>query len=227
MEAVAASFDAVAPIEGRPLLGERLLAGAQTDDPPLLRMMPVYRPTRERRPRRALVQAQNIASTNEGPACDMSGIRPRLRKLCAQPSAQEPRRLDDGKIGDRNGEAIVPVAVARFLHVGTIAVSQNVGDHPTGGVDHSYGESRRRLGKVERPAARVAAVNAIDAPDDAGPRPGSREPQEALHAEQLAECGYQVRIIGCGIVCCNPAMADPRRLPTADGLTMTCFADTP
>ena len=153
-----------------------------------------------------LVDSKDIASAIEGPARGFAGIRPWPWQLCTRPAAQEPRRRDEGGIGDRHGEAIVPVAVARFLHVGAIPVGQSLGDHAAGCVHHSYRKTGGGIGFVECPTARVAAVYAVDPSDDGRPRRRNDPPQETLEVGQHADCGYQVNIIGRRLACRNPAM---------------------
>lgn len=77
MEAVAASVDAVGAIEGGPLYRESLAVGAQANEPPLLGMMPVYRPAGENRPGGALVETQDVPLASEGSWASSSlGVRP-------------------------------------------------------------------------------------------------------------------------------------------------------
>lgn len=73
MEAVAASFDAVAAIKCGPLLGEGPTIGAEADEPPLRRMMPVHGPPRENRPGSGAVQTKNIRPVAKD-LCPPSGL---------------------------------------------------------------------------------------------------------------------------------------------------------
>lgn len=130
-------------------------------------------------------------------------------------------------ISDRQRETVMSVAVARFLHVGSIVVGQALGDHPSGWVDHSNGQTRRGLFQVDGPSAGMAAMHAIDASDDSRPRAGSNPTQEVLRGEQDVHCGYHENNIRCGLVRGNAPVCNGHGLPTAHGLTIVGFADTP
>lgn len=225
MEAVATSLDAVAAKERGPLFAEGLTIGAKADDPPLVRMMPVHGPSRENRSRTGAVQMQNIASAPKD-LCTSSGPRARPGQLGAQPPAQELRGVDAVSIR-RERETVMSVAVARFLHVGSVVVGQSLGDQPPGWIDHSNGQARRGLFQVDGPSAGMTAVHAIDASDDSRPRAGSDQTQEAPHGAQDVHCGYHENNIRCGLVRRNAPVCNGHRLPTAYGLTIVGFADTP
>lgn len=198
METIAASVQAVAAIEGGPLYRKGLPVGAQANEPPLLGMMPVYGPAGENRPGGAWVKVQNITIALEGfRAPSAFGVR--SGQLRASPATQEPCDLDNVG-GGRQREPIVPVTVARFLHVGPVSVGQSAGDHPAGCVHHSNGQTRSRLIEVHRPSARLTAVEAIDASSDLRPRGGSDQIEETSHVEQLIRPGYHKELSDAGLL---------------------------